>query len=118
LPRKEVHKWKKFPVGEHPQFEHAYELFMFLLGAKGINLIDLSQHTRDNVDDGRLKYTRQKIGKMYSIKITPEMQEIIDKYKGPKYLFSILDDAPGEPSARYYHIRKALRIFLRRSIII
>lgn len=39
------------------------------------------------------------------------MQEIIDKYKGPKFLFPILDDALDKPSARYHYIRKVLRLF-------
>lgn len=107
----EVDVFKKFPIGEYPQYQHTYDIFMFLLRARGINFVDLCQLTRDNVDDGRLRYTRQKTGKLYSIKITSEMQEVIDKYKGTIYLFPIMDDAPEDPSARYHHIRKALRLF-------
>ncbi len=110
----EVEQFKTFPYEEYPQYQHTYDLFMFLLRARGLNYVDLCQLTHDNIDDGRLKYTRQKTGKMYSIKITPEMRELIDKYKGPTFLFPILDDAPKTKTGIYNRIRKSLKVFNRQ----
>ena len=107
----EVDKIKQFPYSEYPELQHTYDIFMFLLRARGLNFVDLAQLTRENVDDGRLKYIRQKTGKMYSIAISPEMGQSLQKYAGRKYLFPILDDAPTTPSARYHRIRKSLKVF-------
>jgi hypothetical protein len=107
----ELDKLKQFPLEENPAYEHSLDIFMFLIRARGLNFVDLANLTRESVHDDRLKYIRQKTGKVYSIKITPEMQEIMDKYMGQVYLFPILDTAPEDLSARYHHIRKALKVF-------
>jgi integrase/recombinase XerD len=107
----ELEKLKQFPLADNPEYEHSLDIFMFLIRARGLNFVDLSNLTRESVHDDRLKYIRQKTGKVYSIKITPEMQEIMDKYIGQTYLFPILDTAPEDLSARYHHIRKALKVF-------
>ena len=55
----------------------------------GINTEDILQAKRITGD--RLEYWRAKTNKPYSIKIEPECQELLDKYKGEKYLINILD---------------------------
>ena len=44
----------------------------------GINIVDLMNNV--NIHDGRIEYVRAKTGKLYSIKIEPEMQPYIDKF--------------------------------------
>ena len=44
----------------------------------GINVVDLMRNAK--VNDGRIEYIRAKTGKLYSIKILPEMQPYIDKF--------------------------------------
>jgi integrase len=107
----EVDKLKHFPYNDYPQYQHSYDIFMFLLRGRGLNFVDAAQLTRDNIIDGRLKYVRQKTGKMYSIAISPEMWEIINKYQGSKYIFPIMDTASKDASARYHHVIKALKVF-------
>ena len=55
----------------------------------GINTEDLL-HARC-LENGRLDYTRAKTGRKMSIKVEPEALEIIERYKGQKYLLNILD---------------------------
>lgn len=62
-------------------------LLIFLL--RGINIADLCY--LDTIQDGYLVYRRKKTKRLYEIKIEPEAQNIIDKYKGKKYLLDILD---------------------------
>ncbi len=107
----EMEQLKKFPVGDYPHLQHSFDSFIFLLRARGLNFVDLCELTVNSIVAGRLNYIRQKTGKLYSIKITPEMREIIEKYRGEKYLFPILDKAPTKPSARYHHVRNALKVF-------
>lgn len=55
----------------------------------GINTGDLIHATGINGD--RLEYNRAKTHKPYSIKVEPECLELIEKYRGKKYLLNILD---------------------------
>ena len=52
---------------------------------------DLLQLT--SVDNGRIEYYRSKTNKHYSIKVEPEAEEIINKYRGIGQLLNILDTA-------------------------
>lgn len=64
---------------------------IFLLGVLllGINLADLSRVTK--IEQGRINYRRRKTGKLYSIKVEPEAQAIIDKYRGTDHLLRQFD---------------------------
>lgn len=113
LPMDELERLKTFPAHQYPHLQNSYDIFIFLLRARGLNFVDLCNLTVDSLVAGRLNYIRQKTGKLYSIKITPEMREIVNKYQGEVYLFPIMDDAPAKASARYWHVRNALRYFNR-----
>ena len=67
------------------------DLFKLAFLLCGINLIDLCNLRHSNIVNGRLEYVRAKTGKHYSIKLEPEMEELINKYKGKDYLLNILD---------------------------
>ncbi len=107
----ELERLKHFPIRGYPHLQASYDVFIFLLRARGLNFVDLCNLTNDSLVAGRLNYIRQKTGKLYSIKLTPEMTEIIDKYKGETYLFPVMENAPVRATARYHHVRTALRLF-------
>lgn len=67
------------------------DMFMLIFYLIGINIVDLSRLTRDSIVNGRIEYRRVKTGKLYSIKIEPEAQEILDKYKGKTHLLRAFD---------------------------
>ena len=66
------------------------DVFFLIFFLMGINLIDLSQLRE--ISDGRIFYKRAKTGTAYSIKVEPEAQAIIDKYRGKEHLLSIFDN--------------------------
>lgn len=74
-----------------PQQEKYHDIFKLIFLLRGINLKDLCHLTKENIKAGRIIYNRAKTKKPYSIKIEPEIQELLDKYKGEKYLINILD---------------------------
>lgn len=85
----ELREFWNYPVDESlERFRDAFKL-IFLL--RGINLKDLCHLTRKNIRNGRLYYNRAKTKKPYSIKIEPEIQELLDKYEGEKYLLDYLE---------------------------
>lgn len=67
------------------------DTFILMFYLMGINAVDLLTTKPSQVVDGRLEYKRAKTGTLYSIKIEPEAMEIINKYKGKKYLLKFCD---------------------------
>ncbi len=68
------------------------DLFFLMFYLIGINAADLLPAKRKQVRNGRLEYERAKTYKGYSIKIEPEAQAIIDRYKGKDHLLSFCDE--------------------------
>ncbi|MEG2062037.1 MAG: site-specific integrase [Alistipes sp.] len=65
------------------------DLFVLIFYLIGINTIDL--FSLKEVANGRIEYRRSKTGRLFSVKVEPEAQAIINKYKGNKYLLDVLD---------------------------
>ena len=65
------------------------DLFMLTFYLMGINAIDLSRITE--VQDGRIAYKRAKTGTQYDIKVEPEAQRIVQRYRGSKHLLAYFD---------------------------
>ena len=67
------------------------DMFLLMFMFRGINIGDLALAKKDAVRDGRLEYKRNKVGTLFSVKVEPEAQAIIDRYKGRKRLLNPLD---------------------------
>jgi len=79
---------KDYPVlGYQKKYRDLFMLIFYLIG---INAADLFNITDIN-PDGRIEYYRAKTHKLYSIKVEPEALEIINRYKGNKYLLYVMD---------------------------
>ena len=74
-----------------PWQEEYRDLFMLTFYLIGINIVDLFKLTHENVHNGRIVYTRSKTKKLYSIKIEPEAQEILERHKGKEHLLDTAD---------------------------
>lgn len=68
------------------------DMFMLMFYLIGVNAADLFNAKRSALVNGRFEYKRAKTGKLYSIKVEPEAQDIIEKYKGKDYLLNIMDE--------------------------
>lgn len=64
------------------------DMFMLSFYLIGINYEDMA-HLQDIVR-GRVNFHRAKTNRLYSIKVEPEAQEIINRWRGEKYLVNIL----------------------------
>lgn len=62
------------------------DCFLLSFYLSGINGVDLLNLTEENIVNGRVEYKRSKTGTLMSVKIEPEAQEIIDRYRGRKLL--------------------------------
>ena len=82
-------KFLDYPTSERNAMFRDYFLLMFLL--IGINSKDLLLACKDNLINGRLEYIREKTHKKYSVKIEPEAEELLKRYKGKDYLLEAMD---------------------------
>lgn len=77
------------------------DIWIFMYLCNGINSIDMIQLKYSNIIDGEIRFVRQKTSrtstkrKIIHIEITPEIQEIIDKWGNPNecdnYIFPFLE---------------------------
>lgn len=89
---------------------HYRDIFMLMFYLMGINAIDLFEAKHSQVRNGRLEYRRAKTGKLYSIKIQPEAQEILDRYKGKTYLLRFMEEMEGTNYHQFlYAVNRGLR---------
>ena len=72
---------------------------MLIFYLRGINATDLCHLTE--IRAGRIEYKRAKTGRLYSIRVEPEVLEIIDRYRGKNHLLNILDRYKNYKD--YYH---------------
>lgn len=90
---------RDFPCEEY-QIKYR-DIFMLMVYLLGVNAVDLFNASKESIVNGRFEYRRAKTGKFYSVKVEPEALEIIERYKGKKYLLNILDD--GKNYKDYLH---------------
>lgn len=73
---------------EHTEYR---DMFMLMLYLRGVNTIDLLTALPTQIVNGRFEYRRSKVGTLFSVKIEPEAMDIINRYRGKKYLLSPLE---------------------------
>jgi integrase/recombinase XerD len=78
---------------DHPCFNtRNYFLASYML--YGMNFTDMAYLEKSSIENGRVKYRRRKTGKLYDIKITPQLESILSHYiqqnPGSKFVFMIL----------------------------
>lgn len=91
-----------------PYQQQYRDMFLLMLMLRGINAGDLFLAKRSDIHDGRLEYKRNKVGTLFSVKIEPEAQAIIDRYKGKKRLLNPLDTYKGYMDY-LHHLNDALK---------
>lgn len=80
-----------------PKLLLAKHLFLFSYYGGGINYVDMAQLKWRNVQGGRLQYVRQKTGGLFNLKLSAQVNDILDYYRpftfaGPdSYVFGILN---------------------------
>lgn len=82
VPVDELRRFFNYPVEKWQEvYVDSFKLMFCLIG---INTVDLLSAT--DIQDGRLLYQRAKTHRLYDVKVEPEAQEIIDKYRGKTHV--------------------------------
>lgn len=86
-----IHNIIRCEVGScQEKYRDIFLLSFFLIGINPVDLLNAEPH---QLSGGRLEYVRSKTHKLYSIKVEPEAQALIDKYRGEKHLLRFADKA-------------------------
>lgn len=77
---------------DNPLVQFAIDIFTFSYIMGGINFVDISTLTKENMMDNRLVYIRHKTKKLIQLPLQDKAMELIEKYHddGNPYLFPIL----------------------------
>lgn len=78
---------RDYPCEEHQRIYR--DLFMLIFYLSGINMVDLC--ALREVRDGYIEFARSKTGQACRVKVEPEAQQIIDRYRGVRFLLNVGD---------------------------
>lgn len=67
---------------------YALDIFKLIFALIGINMADLCQ--LQGISQGRINYTRQKTGRVYSVKVESVAKKLIKAHRGQKSLLDVL----------------------------
>ncbi len=115
LPKAQIDKI--FDVEPDPESKQllSKHMFMFSFFNMGMNFHDMAQLRWTDITGERINYKRTKTGKLFSIKILPPVQEIINFYRehnaNSSYVFPILDETYPTLEKRRQRITSGLRTF-------
>lgn len=93
----------------------ARDLFLFSIYMQGMPFVDMAHLRKDQIRNGCVIYQRRKTNRQLKVKIHPQAQAIIDKYRVVEpdcpYLFPILYDPKKRKERKY---SSALRVHNKR----
>jgi len=96
ISKEEMIKITNYKTEINSSLFHSKNYFLFSFYNQGINFRDLAQLKWSNILNDRIMYKRAKTGKLFSIKIQPKTQDILDFYQtgndnADSYIFPILN---------------------------
>ena len=108
-----------YTINPSHKFYKSWCIGKLIFMLRGINLTDLLLLKKANVYNDRIIYKRAKTGKMYSVKILPQAQELITEFAdSSEYLFGSLMNHYDKPTLQdvklYADFRKKLNKKLKR----
>lgn len=108
-----IRKIEQLELPKLTRLWHSRNYFLFSFYAMGMNFADMAHLKRKNIVDGRIEYVRQKTKKEYSVKITPQIQHILNLYLPEKelddYIFPVITRI-GNPLLEFKDIAEKRRI--------
>lgn len=107
----DIVRLKEFDLSKKPDLEIVRDYFMFSFYCRGISFVDLAYLKIKDIIDDRIYYSRNKTHQKFSIKITPQIIQIIKKYNNlenpDSYIFPIINIAEENVYLQY---QNALRL--------
>lgn len=106
LSREDLQTLANLKLEDAPELKFARDLYLFSFYAQGMAFVDIVLLKKSDIYNGVLTYSRHKSKQFIRIAVTPQMQELMDKYETEgKYVFPIIRD---NSSSEYTQYRLAL----------
>lgn len=106
LTRENLQSLANLMLEDASELEFSRDLYLFSFYAQGMAFVDIVLLKKSSICNGILTYSRHKSKQLIRIAVTPQMREIMDKYKAAgEYIFPILDK---QDSSEYKLYRLAL----------
>ncbi len=106
LSREDLQALANLKLEDAPELKFARDLYLFSFYAQGMAFVDIVLLKKSDIYNGVLTYSRHKSKQFIRIAVTPQMQELMDKYETEgKYVFPIIRD---NSSSEYTQYRLAL----------
>lgn len=104
---------KLFTASVAPHEQRYLDCFKIIFMLCGINVVDLC-HLTSLSDDGRIEYARAKTHRLYSIKVEPELSDLLSIYRGERWLLNYCDTCTSYRSfySRLNHALHAISVQL------
>lgn len=106
LSREDLQALANLKLEDAPELKFTRDLYLFSFYAQGMAFVDIVLLKKSDIYNGVLTYSRHKSKQFIRIAVTPQMQELMDKYETEgKYVFTIIRD---NSSSEYTQYRLAL----------
>lgn len=100
----------------HQSLAYARDMFMMSFYLRGMSFVDMAYLQKSDLQDGILTYRRRKSGSLLSIRWSPQMQQILERYgtNPTGYLLPIITHHTDRPRSTYrnigYNINRNLKL--------
>ena len=108
-----IAKLLKLELTEGSSSELARNIFIFSFCTRGMAFVDIAYLKKSNIQDGMILYARHKTGQLLSIRIEPNIADIINRYKlytnDSPYVFPIIKSS--DVIEAYNEYRKGINLY-------
>lgn len=102
LSREDLQTLATLKLEDAPELKFACDLYLFSFYAQGMAFVDIVLLKKSDIYNGVLTYSRHKSKQLIRIAVTPQMQELMDKYETEGgYVFPIIRDNSSSEYAQY-----------------
>lgn len=107
ISRKDMEVIANLLLSETPEIELSRDLYLFSFYAQGMSFVDIVFLKKENIVGGMIAYNRHKSKQLIRVVVTPQMNQMIEKYAGDgEYVFPIIN--ANSSQSVYHQYRLAL----------
>lgn len=117
LPLRTISRINKLDLTHWPALDYARDIFMLSFFLRGMSFIDMAFLRRADLSCGYVTYRRRKTGQLLTIRWTPQMQAVVDKYPAyadSPYLFPIIRRTGGNERRAYRNAASRINLHLKQ----
>lgn len=116
ITKNDIRLIKGAELTSNPQLDYARDMFLLSFYLRGIAPIDLAYLRKADISQGYIVYTRSKTGQQMRIRIEPDIQKLIDKYRdtGTQYLLPLIKKEDSTERIQFRNSAKQINRALKK----